>query len=152
MHEVILLASEIAFHGFSWDACKHAVCVETEPGNTDVEDFNRRFCQDAVGLAPVEKDSIRFGSLSCGHTNMGLRAIAAGMPSECALLSEGGQFSLHKLALRDTEYAKAVTTGLRWKVLRWTVRRDFPRVLGIIQVSDTPHISETATTHTAGGG
>lgn len=131
--EVLLLASDIAFTGWSWAATSHAICCEVPPGDVEVENFNRKLCQ-GVGLPPVEPHSILFGSLSCGHTNMGLRAIAAGVPSECPLLSDGGRLSMTKLAVRDTEYASAVQLGLKWKVLRYSVRSRFPKALDIIQV------------------
>ena len=130
--EVHLLASDIAFVGWSWKETTHAVCVEVEPGTKDVEVFNRLLCA-GVDLAPVEENSIHFGSLSCGHTSMGLRAIAAAMPSTCALLSENGRLSLTKLLIKDPEYAKAVTRGLRWNVIRWPVRARYPKALPIIQ-------------------
>ena len=130
---MLLLASDIAAAGWSWNFRGHAVCIEAEPGSKALEVFNQRFAEGA-GLAPVEPDSIRFGSLSCGHTNMGLRAIAASVLSECPLLSEDGKLSLSKLSRFDKEYAKAVTQGLHWKVSRWTVRRDYPEALDIIQV------------------
>lgn len=133
--EVHLLASDIAFVGFSWDAVRHAICCEAVPGSTELEDFNRRLCE-GVALAPVVKDTIRFGSLACGHTNMGLRAIAAGAPSTCPLLSEGGRFSLAKLERLDKEFAKAVNKGLRWRVLRHDVRTKWPSALNIIQEVD----------------
>lgn len=132
-NEVLLLASDIAAAGWSWELCRHAVCIEAEPGSDALAAFNQRFGV-AAGLAPVEPDSLRFGSLACGHTNMGLRAIAAGVASDCPLLSEGGRLSIDKLQKCDKEYAKAVNQGLHWTVLKWTVRRDYPAVLDIIQV------------------
>ena len=130
--EVMLLASDIAFIGWSWAETSHAICCEEEPHKHEVEAFNKRLCLES-GLAPVEPYSIRFGSLSCGHTNMALRAIAASMPSSCPLLSEGGCLSLAKLQTRDAEYAHAVTQGLHWKVIRWQVRQGFPEALRILQ-------------------
>ena len=129
--EVLLLASDIAFVGWSWLETRHAICCEVKPGDKTVEHFNRDLCEGS-GLAPVEEDSIRFGSLSCGHTNMGLRAIAASVPSDCPLLGEGGALSLGKLRVRDPEYAKAVVQGLHWKVLRWEVRERFPEAMRIV--------------------
>ena len=134
--EVLLLASDIAFIGWSTAATAHAICIEVPPGDKSVENFNRKLCQD-VGLADVEEDTIRFGSLSCGHTNMGLRAIAAGVSSECPLLSEGGKLSLTKLQNRDPAYAEAVQRGLRWKVIRHEVRSRFPKALDVIQAIGT---------------
>jgi hypothetical protein len=130
--EVFLLASDIAFVGWSWAETSHALCVETLPGDKSVEDFNRRL-SDGVGLAPVEKDSIHFGSISCGHTNYGLRCIAASVASTCPLLSDCGRMSLEKLRRRDPEYALAVVRGLHWKVLRAEVRQRYPKTLPILQ-------------------
>ena len=132
--EVLLLASDIAFVGWSWAETSHAMCVETLPGDLTVEQFNRQLC-DGVGLAPVEHNSISFGSLSCGHTNMALRAIGASMPSDCPLLSEGGRFSVHKLGLRDPEFARAVELGLKWTVLRASIRTTYPEALRIFQAA-----------------
>ena len=143
--EVLLLATDIACVGWSWQETRHAMCVEILPGDLAVEKFNRQLC-DGVGLAPVEPHSIRFGSLSCGHTNMALRAIEASMPSECSFLSEGGRFSLRKLELRDQEFANAVRQGLRWLVLRSEVRVRFPDVLRIFQAAKnvTGHVARQA--------
>jgi hypothetical protein len=55
------------------------------------------------------------------------------VPSSCPLLSQDGVMSLAKLEKRDTEYAKAVSQGLHWKVLRAAVRVLYPRALPILQ-------------------
>ena len=143
--EVFLLASDIAFVGWSWQETRHAMCAEILPNDPTVEEFNRQLC-DGVGLAPVEPHSIQFGSLSCGHTNMALRAIGAAMPSDCSFLSEGGRFSVRKLEMRDKEYAIAVRQGLRWTVLRAAVRARFPEVLRILQAAKnvTGHVARQA--------
>jgi hypothetical protein len=132
IQEVHLLATDIAFVGWSWKETTHALCIEVPPGDRSVEEFNRRLSQ-GVGLAPVDEGSIMFGSLSCGHTNYGLRAIAAGMPSADPLLSENGVFCVEKLSKRDAEYARAVAHGLHWKVLRSSVRQHYPRTLTVLQ-------------------
>ena len=110
--EVHTLASDIAFVGWSWPETAHALCVEVEPGNKDVEIFNKRLVQRCE-LGPVEDNSIHFGSLSCGHTNFVLRIIKFSVASTCELLSESGKMSLDKLKKRDPEFADAVTRGLR---------------------------------------
>jgi hypothetical protein len=130
--DALLLASDIAKAGFSAPETAHAVCVEVPPGSKEVEAFNERLCAGS-GLPPIEKDCIRFGSLACGHTNQALRAIAAGVPSDCELLSDNGRMSARRLRDRDPQYAEAVDQGLRWKVLKHAVRQ-CPRALDIIQV------------------
>jgi hypothetical protein len=118
--------------GFSAAEAAHAICCEELPGSKSIEEFNRRLCEGS-GLPPVEQDSIAYGSLACGHTNMALRAIAASVPSDCPLLSHAGHMSLEQLRTRDTTYATAVEQGLKWTVLKHAVRRDYPRALDIIQ-------------------
>jgi hypothetical protein len=89
------LATAIAEVGWSWDECAHALCVETAPNDTTVEDFNRALSTDC-GLPPVQGNSIKFGSLSGGHTNYVLRCIQAGVLSECPLLADNGAMSYGK--------------------------------------------------------
>jgi hypothetical protein len=132
VQEVHLLASDIAFVGFSWSECSHALCCEVMPGDDSVERFNSMISH-GVDLAPVLANSIMFGSLSCGHTNYGLRALAAGVPSACPLLSEDGKMSLSKLEKMDPDYAKAVKNGLNWRVLRSSVRVLYPDTLSVLQ-------------------
>ena len=131
--EILPLAHSIAFAGFDPHLCSHAVCVETSPFSTDVEAFNVKLASGGH-LAPVVLNSIRFGSLSCGHNNMGLRAIAAKMPTESVLLGRGGFCDVEHLRERDPEYANAVDKGLTWLVLKSEVRTLHPEVLPLIQV------------------
>jgi hypothetical protein len=132
--EVHLLASDIAFVGFSFEETTHAVCCEVKPGDPTVQHFNEMLVK-GLDLAPVPPNSIKFGSLSCGHTNMALRCIAAGVASSCPLLSEGGHMDIDKLNRRDLDFGRAVTTGLQWRVLASRVRDDYPKVLNIIQAA-----------------
>ena len=130
---VFTLMERIAATGWSWDKCRHATCIEAVPGDHTLEEFNERLCRD-TGLAPVEPHSLRFGSLSAGHTNMGLRALAAKMPSTAPFLSDGERFCVDTLRKHDELFAEAVEKGLRWKVLKHEVRQLFPAALTIIQV------------------
>jgi hypothetical protein len=132
--EVHRLMGEIATVGWSWPATAHAVCCEAKPGDTSLEEYNVMLVK-GLALAPVLPNSILFGSLSCGHTNMALRCLGAAVPSSCPLLSEGGKLDLDKLSKRDTEFAKAAMTGLKWKVLRHSVRERYPAVLGLLQAA-----------------
>ena len=131
--EVGLLASEIAAVGWSWAETSHAICVAVKPSCTVVEQINASWVAGNDGLAPVEEGSIKFSSLSCGHTNAGLRAIAASAKSDCLLLAKDGRYNMAHIANRDPEFARAVREGLRWRVLDWKVRVLYPQVLDLIQ-------------------
>ena len=130
--EVNLLASDICEVGWSWDACRHATCIEEKPGDSYISDFNKRLVAHS-GLAPVVEGSIKYGSLSCSHTQQALRAIASGCESDNPLMSQGGRYCLERLGSRDKLYAEAVAQGLRWKVMSWKVREMHPRVPDLIQ-------------------
>lgn len=131
---VFTLMERIAATGWSWDKCSHATCIEAVPGDDTLHEFNEKVCRD-TGLAPVEKNTLKFGSLSAGHTNMGLRALAARMPSTLQYLSDGERLCSDTLRKHDELFAEAVDKGLRWKVLKHDVRKLFPAALTIIQVS-----------------
>ena len=132
--EVGLLAGDIAEVGWSWAACAHATCIEQAPNDSSIEEFNVALASGSA-LAPVEPGSIRFGSLACSHTNMALRAIAAGCASNNALISDGKNFSLPRVEQRDPEFARAVRVGLSWRVYSWKVRDLYPEVPGIVQAA-----------------
>ena len=129
---VIALASEIAACGWSQAEVSKAICAEVVPHDDSVETFNRKLSGDS-GMAPVDVNSIFYGSLACGHTNYVLRCISAGVPSTCEYLSENGRMSETKLAQRDHLMAEVVASGLRWKVIRWEVRFLYPTALPFIQ-------------------
>jgi len=103
--EVSLLMEYIAFMDWSWELCAHAQCLEILPGDTEVEEFNRRLAA-GVNLAPVEPNSILFGSLACGHTNLRLRAIQARIAAEQSLLSRDGEFCVEKLRKRTPKWPR----------------------------------------------
>ena len=113
--DVFDLLHDIFEVGWSWDECDHACCVEADP--RDAELFNKALTED-TGLAPIEEDSLRFTSLACGHTNAGLRAVLAAVPSDDPLLSLDGRLSLQKIEEKDSEMASAVRNGLRWRVYK----------------------------------
>ena len=70
---------------------------------------------------------------ACGHTNFVLRCIQAGVPLEDPLLSVNGKMRLAQLREQDPNFASAVDRGLRWKVLRWQAREQYPEVLNLLQ-------------------
>jgi hypothetical protein len=111
---------------------KWATCVELSSEDSWIEKKNMELAA-ATGLALVEPGSLKFASLACSHTNAGLRAINARLPSQCRLLSEDGHLSIEKLQRCDEKMARACTHGLPWRVLKATVRVQYPDILRIIQ-------------------
>ena len=111
------LGRDILAMGWSWLQVASAVCIEEEPGSEAIVKFNEELVAGCDNLAPVDADMLRYGSLSCGHTNMFLRCLWAGVESRDEALAESGHLSVDKLARRDAQYARAVREGIEWKVL-----------------------------------
>ena len=132
MWEVALLANDIVEDGWSWGMVTHATCIEERPGQSMIQDFNEKLVA-GTDLAPVAHDSIRYGSLSCGHTNQILRAMAASMPADVPLVTENGRYSMARIRSRDVELAKAVNTGLSWKAYSWRTRLWYPTLPELLQ-------------------
>ena len=55
------------------------------------------------------------------------------MPCTDPRLSLDGRYSVDKIKERDPLYAARVNSGLRWRVIRWQVRKLRPQVLDIFQ-------------------
>jgi hypothetical protein len=131
---VLDLAHEIAEVGFIWRETEHAMCIEVVPNDCTVAAFNVTLTKDS-GLAPVVPEDIKFGSVSCGHTNFALRCIDAAIPSQDPLLAEHGFMSVRKLETKDQAYAAAVRSGLHWTVMKWQVRCLYPTVPSLLQTA-----------------
>ena len=126
------LGRDIANIGWSWEETSKAVCIEEAPTSLMIQEFNMALAQ-TDRLAPVQPDSIRFGSVACSHTNMFLRCMAAGVPSDDDVLADDGRLSLSKLKHRDAAFADAVDNGLHWLVLSRRLRATFPDLPSLIQ-------------------
>ena len=131
--DVHALGHDIAHLGWDWAEVKGAVCVEEAPASGHIRSFNEALATKSPDLAPVEPETLRYGSVASSHTNMFLRAVAAGVASEDPYCSRDGRLSLDKLRERDGEFAKAVEFGLTWLVLSHKVRHRFPKLLGLVQ-------------------
>ena len=127
------LGQDILRMGWSWEQVEGAICVEEAPGSTVFEDFNKALADGSSKLAPVEVGSVKYASLSCSHTNAFLRALAAGVSSDCEIMSEGGKLCLRKVESIDPELASAATKGLHWLVLTNEVSVRFPALAGLLQ-------------------
>ena len=70
---------------------------------------------------------------------MGLRCLSAGVrlpsdkPERFEKISQDGSLSLKRLRETQPEYARAVTEGIEWKVLRYAFVREFPWISNLAQ-------------------
>ena len=132
--EVQPLVEDIQILGFNWDEVKHALCAEVPPNDSKVEEFNRQWVEGAtVEMAPVEKGSIRYGALACGHTNQGLRCIHARVACDNPKLGDDGHYDVDVIEKKDPLMAQAVREGLEWTVLSWQCRYLYPGLFATLQ-------------------
>ena len=130
-HQVHELLAKIKRVGWSDQETKNAVCVAILPGDTTIEEFNRRLVED-VPLKQVETGSLTHSTLGCGHTNCGLRAIEAECSNNDPKISVNGKLNREHIAKTDMPFAEAVVRGLFWKILHYSVRVKYPEALTII--------------------
>lgn len=109
--------------------------MEDAPGSKKIEAFNKALAQKNERLPPVTDHSIRYGSLSCSHTNMYLRCVASAVASDDTDVAEEGKINLAKIKARDPQFADAAVSGLQWTVLSHRVATRFPKLLGMIQAA-----------------
>ena len=121
--EVAALPADIAMVGFHAKHCEHAVCAEDLPGEWTVEKHNEEIVKGSKVLAPVEKNTIKYGSLACSHSNQSMRAIVAGMPCTDEKLSVDGVYSLERMKVTCPAHHEAIVKGMLWRVLKWPVRK-----------------------------
>jgi hypothetical protein len=144
------LLEDICHLGWSWKKVAQATCVEMPVGKfqREHEFFNIELAlRSDKQLAPVGAGTLKFYSLSCGHTNQGLRAAHAGVPSTSETLGDNGFMDKGKIASRDPAMGRAIAEGLEWLVLCRQVEVAFPQLLTMIQealnASDQIHRAES---------
>ena len=130
--EVHELGFEIVDMGWSWLACSHAVCIEADT-NGDIAKYSAELKNNSEGLAKCDMQEIRYGSLSCSHTNQFLCCVLAGVPSDIEDLCHDGRMSQGMLSSADIEFGKALTGGLSWIVLKKEVQVMYPTLPDLIQ-------------------
>ena len=127
------LGNDLVTLGFLWEECRHAVCVEDDDKKT-IAEFTANFvAASKPHLAQVDARDIRYGSLSCSHTNQFLCAAIAGVPCSEPALSEGQRMSRAKVCRDDDEMRTALDKGLKWLVLRAGTVQMYPALPDLIQ-------------------
>ena len=118
------LGGDIVLLGFSMSATASAVCIED--GDGKVAEFTKKICNGSEKLASVQPSEIKYGSLSCSHTNQFLRAANAEVPSTNEVLQVGGRINVAKITQNDSELKCALKEGLVWTVLKASVATLYP--------------------------
>ena len=128
------LGAKIATLGFLWSECKSAVCVEDDKTMT-IAEFTVSCLSACPRLAPVQKHTIRYGSLSGSHTNQLLRCAAAGAPCDILEISASQRMCASNMTQGDPEFAKAIECGLEWMVIKAETVSRYPELPALIQSS-----------------
>ena len=128
------LGAKISRLGFLRSECSGAVCVEDSKSVT-IAEFTVACLNACPRLAPAQKNTIRYGSLSGSHTNQLLRCAAAAAPCDIPEISENQRMSAAKMCQGDPEFAKAIECGLEWLVLKAETVEKYPELPALIQSS-----------------
>lgn len=128
--EVHALGAEIVKMGWSPVVTRHAVCVEDT--DSTIANFTSKLQSSTIGLGKVDAGTIKYGSLSCSHTNQFLVAVLCEVETTHASLAVDGRMSAGKLGV-DEKLADALTGGLEWLVLSSVVPTLYPSLVDLVQ-------------------
>lgn len=110
------------------------ICVEIPHDRVPSEDFNIKLADGSGGaLAKVAPGTLRFLSLSGGHTNQAIKAIAAGCQHQSAQLTMDGSLSMAKIKEKCPELARVAEQGQMWVVLSSHAISRFPAIPRLVQ-------------------
>lgn len=129
------LGRDVVEMGWSPSATAHAVCIEDNAAG-DIATFNVRMSSASAGLGKVPGQEIKYGSLSCSHTNQFLVAVLCAVETEEEALvvdiAVDKRMSASKLS-SDAKLKDALEHGLTWLVISSTVDKLYPGFADIVQ-------------------
>jgi hypothetical protein len=117
------LAADIVEVGWDWDKVRGALCVEDDPADRYIQNYNATLCNPSDHLAPVEPRSIVAGTLTNGHTVLLLRALTAGVKCTLPAVSVDGRMSIAHVESTRPDMAKAAREGWKWTMLSACTRK-----------------------------
>ena len=123
LHELL---EEVLCAGFCYsEVNERAWCFEVQPGPAGAMqyEFNANLAKNSNGMIPtIEAHEMKVVSVSCGHSNGGVRAVLQGCTTfvDC-LKGENGKISRDKVLALCAEYAEPLAKGFHWTVIRYQV-------------------------------
>lgn len=132
------LCAEVLHVGFDADeANASGVVVCALPGASNkIEEFNIRVRLGDEKLANVKPGTISYGSLSHSHLHVILQNISASVVANVpGITGLDGRLSLDMLKERDSAFAEAVESGLKWEVLEAAMEQEEPDACIVIQAA-----------------
>ena len=134
--------------GFSFRKAQDATAMEAPPlGSTELKkaiEKNQELVQRSGGrLPPLAWDRVRLFAIGGNHTNAFCGAVKAGCITPVAELTEDGSRLSMKKLVNQSAFIQAVTEGLKWTVISYTVEMQVPAFVDFVQAADAsppPHI------------
>ena len=102
------------------------------------DDLQKASMHTPTPLAPVERTTVKFGSLGASHLNQAIRAFKASVRHEPATTHEvvvNGCLSPESLKLHDPEFYASVQGGLCWTIISSVVMEEWPCLAQLVQES-----------------
>jgi len=119
--------------GFSNKAIEHnLIAMEDHPIKKSIEKFTLLICSRSPTYAAYKKGEVKAGTLGAGHATHGFAQVYDERPCTIPGISEDGKWNKAKL-FTDKGIQKAVTIGMRYKIIRWEIDVAYPTVASIIQ-------------------
>ena len=133
--DVLALGRTIVKDGWLLKATSHAVCVEDDPKERLSAKWTAECVKNTTGLARLPDGVVRYGSLSCTHTNQFLVSVlkAVHAPGFAELTDAEGRLSRAKLGSADNQLDKALENGIRWLVIDADVPTLYPSLCRYVQ-------------------
>ena len=126
------LGLSIVRMGWSNTACIGAVCIEDSDSHACAK-FTRDLQIGSSYFGQSEIGEIKFGSLSCGHTNQFLTAVLSAVECEYDELCINGRMSKNRIIETQPSMDEPLNRGMQWLVLKKEVGELFPKLPALIQ-------------------
>ena len=127
------LGFTISSMGFVPKETWHAVCIEDDTDGA-IAEFTQKMFDSAEGLLGTTAADVKYGSVSCSHTNMFLVAVLAAARTEYDSMAAGGKLSYSKLS-EDQHLKDALDNGLTWLIISAKAIRRFKNLPQLIQAA-----------------
>ena len=100
------------------------------------DDLQKASMHTPTPLSPVERTTVKYGSLGASHLNQAIRCFKASVKHESAgPVVVNGFLSPETLKLHDPEFYGAVQNGLSWVIIAGQVMTQYPSLAQLIQES-----------------
>ena len=123
--------------GFTFKLCgvDKAIAFENNPATINCEKHTHKVTSTSTLFANYAPNTVRGGSVGCGHLNQWLAAVKAGATSPYSKLCGKGTGTLcASIATASNEdLSQAVADGLKWFMIKYSVEEEYEKLPELIQ-------------------